>query len=191
MKKSLQEEDFKDFLKKIPVEIRKSMLNFELKVINTKDPKIRKLIKNKGSKIWGVIKLLDEIWDIKKPSAEKVKIIIRDYFGDILNGKTKKEAEEIVMGIEEYLRDTTGLKSEEWEKAKQELIKEGTIKKGVNMNIRELIKEKDRWEGERKGLKKGRQQVALNMLKEKADISFISKVTGLPANQIKKLKNGA
>ena len=191
LKKSLQEEDFKDLLKKIPVEIRKSMLNFELKVISTKDPKIRKLIKNKGSKIWGVIKLLDEIWDIKKPSAKKVKIIIRDYFGDILKGKTKKEAEEIVMGVEEYLRDTTGLKSEEWEKAKQELIKEGAIKKGVNMNIRELIKEKGHWEGEKKGLKKGRQQVALNLLKKKQNISFISEVTGLPAKEIKKLKNGS
>ena len=181
LKKSLQEEDFKDIYNKIPIEIRESMLNFKLKLINTKDPKIRKLIKNKGSKIWGVIKLLDEIWDIKKPSAKKVKIIIRDYFGEILNGKAKREAEEIVIGIEEYLRDTTGLKSEEWEKAKQELIDEGTIKKGVNMNIRELIKAKGRWEG--------REEVIINMLKEKADISFISKVTGLPAEEIKKLKS--
>ncbi|MDE0092577.1 MAG: hypothetical protein OXN83_04760, partial [Oligoflexia bacterium] len=115
----------------------------------------------------------------------------RDYFGEILKGKTKKEAEEIVMGVEEYLRDTTGLKSEEWEKAKQELIKEGAIKKGVNMNIRELIKEKGHWEGEKKGLKKGRQQVALNLLKKKQNISFISEVTGLPAKEIKKLKNGS
>ena len=181
LKKSLQEEDFKGFYNKIPVEIRESMLNFKLKIISTKDPKIRKLIKNKGSKIWGVIKLLDEIWDIKEPSAKKVKSIIKDYFGDILKDKTKKEVEEIIIGIEEYLRDTTGLKSEEWEKAKKELIDEGTIKKGVNMNIRELIKEKGRWEG--------REEVIVNMLKEKADISFISKVTGLPAEEIKKFKS--
>ena len=54
-------------------------------------------------------------------------------------------------------------------------------------DVREIIKEKGRWEGERKG----RQEVVLNMLKEKADISFISKVTGLSEKEIKKLKNGA
>ena len=55
------------------------------------------------------------------------------------------------------------------------------------MDIREHIKEKGRWEGRQEG----RQEVVLNMLKEKADISFISKVTGLSAKEIKKLKNGS
>ncbi len=66
-------------------------------------------------------------------------------------------------------------------------------------DVREIIKEKGRWEGERQGLKKGRQegrqeerqQVVLNMLKEKADIAFISKVTGLSEKTIRKLKNGS
>ena len=194
LKKSLQEEDFKDFFNKIPIETRKSMLNYELKIINTKDPKIRKIVKNKGSKIWGVIKLLDEVWDIKEPSAEKVKAIIKDYFGDILKGKTKREEEEIVIGIVEYLRDTTGLKLKEWEKAEKALREEGILKKGGVMNIRELIKEKGIWEGERKGRKEGRQeerqQVITKMLKKKLDISLISEVTGMPAKEIKKLKNG-
>ncbi len=60
-------------------------------------------------------------------------------------------------------------------------------------DVREIIKEKGRWEGERQGLKKGRQEgrqeVVLNMLKEKADIAFISKVTGLSEKTIRKLKN--
>ncbi|MCY4512989.1 MAG: hypothetical protein OXB86_04810 [Bdellovibrionales bacterium] len=63
-------------------------------------------------------------------------------------------------------------------------------------DVREIIKEKGRWEGERKGLKKGRQegrqeerqQVVLNMLQEKADIAFIAKVTGLSEKEIQKLK---
>ena len=166
-----------------------------MRIVNTKDPKIRKIVKNKESKIWGVIKLLDEGWDIKEPSAEKVQAIIRDYFGEILKGKTKRDAEEIVIGIVEYLRDTTGLKLKEWEKAEKALREEGILQKGGIMNIRELIKEKGIWEGERKGRKEGRQeerqQVIANMLKEKADISFISKVTGMPAKEIKKLKNGS
>ena len=190
-KKSLQEENFKDFFSEIPVETRKNMLNYELKIINTKDPKIRKIFKDKRSKIWGVIKLLDEVWDIKEPSAEKVKTIIRDYFGDILKGKTKREVDEIVIGIVEYLRDAAGLKLKEWQKAEQGLIEEGILKKGGVMNIREIIEEKGRWKGQKEGIRKGRQEVVLNMLKKKTDISFISEVTGLSVKEIKKLKNGA
>jgi len=67
------------------------------------------------------------------------------------------------------------------------------------MHIREHIKEKGRWEGLRKGRQEGiqkgrqeeRQQVVLNLLKEKIEVSFISKVTGLTEKEIKKLKNGA
>ena len=62
-------------------------------------------------------------------------------------------------------------------------------------DVREIIKEKGRWEGERKGLKKGRQErdkeVVLNMLKEKINVSVISKVTGLSEKAIKQLKNGS
>ena len=57
------------------------------------------------------------------------------------------------------------------------------------MNIRKLIKEKGRWEGFKKGHKEGQQEVVLNMLKEKTNISFISKVTGFSKEEIKKLKN--
>ena len=62
-------------------------------------------------------------------------------------------------------------------------------------DVREIIKEKGRWEGERKGLRKGRQEgrqeVVLNMLKKKLDISVISEVTGLTEKEIKKLKNSS
>ena len=41
------------------------------------------------------------------------------------------------------------------------------------------------------GLEKGIEQVALKMLKEKADKDFICKVTGFSADEIKKLENGS
>ena len=48
--------------------------------------------------------------------------------------------------------------------------------------------------GVKKGMQKGRQEerrnVILSMLKEKFDISDISKATGLPKAKILKLKNG-
>jgi len=69
-------------------------------------------------------------------------------------------------------------------------------------DVREIIREKGRFEGMRQGIRKGRQEglqegrqerdkeVVLNMLKKKAEISFISEVTGLSEKEIKKLKNG-
>ena len=38
------------------------------------------------------------------------------------------------------------------------------------------------------GLQKGRQELILNMLKEKADVQFIAKVTGLSVKEIKNFK---
>ena len=55
-------------------------------------------------------------------------------------------------------------------------------------DVREIIKEKGRWEGERKGRKERKKEIVLNMLKEKTDISFIAKVTGLSEKEIQKLK---
>ncbi len=114
-----------------------------------------------------------------------------------LKGKERRTVE---LRILEYLRDNTDLDLKTWEKAEKLLIEEGVLKQGGLMqDVREIIKEKGRWEGERKGLRKGRQEgrqerdkeVILNMLKEKADIAFIAKVTGLSENAIRKLKNGS
>ncbi len=52
-------------------------------------------------------------------------------------------------------------------------------------DVREIIKERGRWEGRQEG----RQEVVLNMLKKKLDISIISEVTSLSEKEIKKLKN--
>ena len=55
-------------------------------------------------------------------------------------------------------------------------------------------RQEGRQEGLEKGLEKGRheerQEVILNMLQAKTDVSFISKVTGLPKAEIIKFKNG-
>ena len=96
----------------------------------------------------------------------------------------------------EYLRDNTKLDLKTWEKAEKLLIEAGILKQGGFMqDVREIIKEKGRWEGQREGLRKGRQeerkQVVLNMLKEKINVSVISKITGLAEKEIKKLKNGS
>ncbi len=199
-KKSLQEEDFAPFFSKIPVESRKNMLNYEPKIINTQDPKIQKALKGGKFKGYSVIKLLSEIWSLKRnPTPLKIRDAYAE-FEEILKDLKGKERKTVELRILEYLRDNTELDSRVWEKAEKLLVEAGTLKKGGLMqDVREIIKEKGRWEGERKGRREGRQEgrqerdkeVVLNMLKEKADISFIAKVTGLSEKAIKKLKNGS
>ena len=193
--KSLQEEDMKSFFDEIPLESQKSMLNYEMRIINTKDPKVRKFFKSKGLECWGFIRLLNGIWDIKNPSKEKVRKIIKDYFGKELKGATKKKEEELALSVIRYLQSAGGLKKSVWQEAEKLLIKDKIIKGGTYMGVIESIREEGIEKGMQKGMQKGRQeerqQVALNMLKEKMNISVISKVTGVPAKEIKKLKNEA
>ena len=75
------------------------------------------------------------------------------------------------------------------------------------MNIREIIKEKGRFEGmllgrkkylqegmlagEQKGRQEKERQVIINMLQNKMDTSVICKATGLSEAEIKKFKNGS
>ena len=190
-KDSLQEEDFKDFFNKIPVETRKDMLNFNIRIINTKDPKVRKFFKNKGSECWGFIKLLDEIWDIKDPDIERVRYIIKTYFGKELKGATEEEETELILSVIRYLQSAGGLRKAVWQEAEKQLIKDKILKGGTYMGVVESIKEEGRQEGEIRGEKRKEKQFILNLLKKKADISFISEVTGLPEKEIKKFKNGS
>ena len=64
--------------------------------------------------------------------------------------------------------------------------REKGLKKGMSLLEQRL--ERERKKSLQEGLQKGQNQVILNMLKEKADLSFISKVTGLSEAEINKLK---
>ena len=193
-KKSLQEEDFKSFFSKIPVESRKNMLNYEPKIINTQDPKIQRAYKGKQFKGYGVIKLLSEIWSLKKTITPLKVTDAFVGFEDVLKGLKGQARKVAELRILEYLNDNTDLDLRMWEKAEKLLIEKGILKQGGLMqDVIETIKEKGRWEGRKEGIKEGRQErdkeVILNMLKEKMDIAFISKVTGLSEKAIRKLKN--
>ncbi len=187
-KKSLQEEDFGSFFKKIPMESRKNMLNYEPKIINTRDPKIQKALKAGEFKGYSVIKLLSDVWSLKKKITPlKVRDVYAE-FEEILKDLKGKERKTVELRILEYLRDNTGLDLKVWERAEKLLISEGILKQGGLMqDVWEIIKEKGRWEGRQARDR----ELVLNMLKEKANISFISKVTGLSEKAIKKLKNGS
>ena len=207
-KKTLQEEDFGEHLSKIPVEFQKLMLNYGIKILDAHSPGVQRAYKRLKSR--GAIKLLSEIWDIKRPSAERVKDIFVE-FKSFLKKAKEPQKKDTVLKILEYLQDNTGLDLKTWKKAERLIMEEGILTKGGVMDIREHIKEKGRWEGRKEGMKQGlqqgrqegkqegkqqgrqeeRQQVALNMLENKFKPSVICKITGLSEKEIKKLKNGS
>ena len=181
------------FFPRFLIESRKNILNYEPKIINTQDPKIRQAVKGRKFKGYSVIKLLSEIWSLKKkkPTVLKITDAFAE-FEEILKDLKGQKRRTVELRILEYLRDNTELDSKTWEKAEKLLIEAGILKQGGLMqDVREIIKEKGRWEGEREGRREGRKEVVLNMLKEKADISFIAKVTGLSEKEIQKLKNSS
>ncbi len=51
-----------------------------------------------------------------------------------------------------------------------------------------LIRNTERYEGEKKGIRKNKLETAKNMLKDKLDLNLISKYTGLSKSEIEKLK---
>ncbi|MDE0119118.1 MAG: Rpn family recombination-promoting nuclease/putative transposase [Bdellovibrionales bacterium] len=191
-KKSLQEEDFGPLFSRIPAESRKNMINYEPKIINTQDPKIRKAYKGRKFKGYSIINLLSEIWSLKKkPTVSKISEAYAE-FEEILKDLKGKERRIVELRVLEYLKDNTSLDAKTWEKVEKLLVEAGVLKQGGLMqDVLEIVKEKGRWEGRQEGRQEERQQVVLNMLKKKLDISVIAEVTGLSEKEIKKLKNGS
>ena len=172
----------KDFLK-IPVLSRKSMLDFKVKLLDANSPKLEKVFKSKEFKSRGALYLLREVWSGKRDLAFLRQVF--DLFQEVL-----KKRDDVTLSVAEYLAKGYKISPEVWRKAETEAVQRGLLKKGGFMDIRKHIEERGHQKGWRKGLKEGRQEVVLNMLKEKADIGFIRKVTGISEKEIKKLKNG-
>ena len=110
--------------------------------------------------------------------------------------------QDLLLIVWEYL-ESMGMSEHKWKELEEELVSEGVFKKGGIMNIREAILQRGIQEGRVEGLQEGRieglqegrqeerLEMVLNMLKKNAEISFISDVTGLSQDEIKKLKNGS
>ena len=177
---SFKEALFGDSLSKISLSWRKIMLDYELKLIDVHDKALKKLLKElKFKKSKGVLNLFAKIWTLKdkKKIKEEDLIKILSEFGVF----STKADNDLVLSIMNYFK-SAGVSDELWEKTEQEAFRKRIFtKKGGYMDVRENIREEGR-EAER-------QQVVLNLLKKKQNISFISEVTGLPAEEVKKLKN--
>ena len=181
------------YLSKIPVFFQANMLNYNLVLFDTNNPKIQRFFKDKKIKSRGALSALQRIWSLKKAVPE-----ILELFASF-SGFPERQKKDLFAGLSNYLNKARGISFDLLKKVEEKAIKEGILKKGGYMNFTEEIKKEAKQEGIQKGIQKGRQEgrqegiqkVVLKMLQEKADISFVSKVTGLSEKEIKKLKNGA
>ena len=174
-----------EILPLIPSSLAKNMLDYELRVLDTHDPRLEKVIADKNFKSRGFLSALKKVWSLKAEEEELNRVIA-------LFDNWPGDKEDLSLSVGDYLWSSVrGMTPKLWEKLEQEAVKKGIFLKGGYMNIREYIKEEGRQEGRQEGMQRGMQQVILNMLREKADIDFICKVTGLAEKEIKKLQNGS
>ena len=78
-------------------------------------------------------------------------------------------------------------------KSIEEVAEERGLQKGMHAGLQTGRAEgiqTGRAEGLQQGRQKERQQVILNMLQKRLDVSLISEVTGLSEEEIKRLQNG-
>ncbi|MBC6415747.1 MAG: hypothetical protein GDA46_05070, partial [Bdellovibrionales bacterium] len=91
-----------------------------------------------------------------------------------------------------------------WGATEKLLIEEGILTRGGLMqDVIGVIKEEGLQEGIQRGMQRGmekgmqkgrqegRKEIVLNMLKEKVEIAFISKITGFSKKEIEKIKKNS
>ena len=184
--KSLKKGLWGKILPKLPSSLSKSMLDCEIRVLDIRDRKVKRAIQDKTFKSRGFLNLLKEVWSLK-PDSEKLKkavLLFKNWHGD---------REDLTLTVGDYLQATvSGMTEKLLGELDQFAVEQGVFPKGGYMTAREYIREKARQEGIQQGRQEGIQRmqaVVCNMLRENADIAFISKVTGLSEAEIIKLQN--
>ena len=180
----------------------KDVLNFSARVIDTHDPKVDLAIKSEDFKSRGFLNILKRCWDLKLDEGllSEVLSLFNNWNGD---------RGDLLLSVGDCLWTMVpGMDKKLWSSLENRAVKEGIFKKGGFMDIREEIKERGRLEGwqkgqqegwqkgqqegwqkgQQEGWQKGQQEIVSNMLKKSADIAFISEMTGLSVDEIKKLK---
>ena len=170
-----------------------NMLNYKLRLVDLCDPEVQSEIQRRKLKTGCFLLLLGRIWELRANGWKGLKDILV-LVGKFCDEQDLLSEEDVLLIVWEYL-ESMGMSEHQSRELEEELVSEGVFKKGVIMNIREAILERGIQKGMQKGIQKGRQEerleMVLNMLKKDAEISFISDVTGLSQDEIKKLKNGS
>ncbi len=181
-----------------------NVLNFYPRILNLNTFGEKKMERLKTLKSGMALYLLKKIWYFKWPEDGKRML-------EWVQGLSNEEQHDLLLFGSEYIKDVCRVSQGELEKLELEALKTGILRKGGSMGLLEYVRQKKVREitqtatreglqkglqqGLEKGLQKGRQEaqqeLILNMLKAKADLSFISQVTGLSEQELKNLKNGS
>ena len=171
-------------------------INYGIRVLDTHDPRIERAIKDKNFRSRGFLNALKGVWSLKAEEGglKEALSLFDNWMGN---------RESLTLSVGDYLWSSVpGMTGELWRELEREAVRRGVFSKGGFMDIREHFKEEGRQEGIQKGMKRGMQkgmqkgrqegmqQVVLNMLKKQTDIAFISEVTGLSEEEIRKIQNG-
>ena len=154
---------------------KENVLGFKALVLNLQDEKVKKVAK--GLTIEAAVYILVNIWGINESKLIKAFQLSKTL--------TKSDRKEMTGWIGDYIRQHDP--SFTW-KYIQEIEKKALKKED---RVMDTLFAEVKASAHQEGRQEGRQEVILNMLRENADIAFISKVTGLPAKEIKKFKNGS
>ena len=189
--------DFHGYLNNFDGELREcfkdNVLNFRPRVLNIQSLDVKK---EAGSlTVRPILYIMRHIWDLDESK-------VRELF-TISEGLSAEDRRFLVDRAVDYIRRFDPHFSWEIVKEVDQTIKrkEGRVmtpllqisldeaqEKGWKLGQVDGRK-KGRQEGLQEGMQQGRQQVVLNMLKKQAEMAFISEVTGLSEEEIKKLKN--
>ena len=171
--------EFHDYLNRFKGKSRelfgRDVLNFRVRVINLKALDVEKL--SRALTIRPILYTLKHVRGFGSQNFVKLFELSQDL--------SKLTCESLIGKAVNYIyRCNPDIDPEEVKRIEKQVLKKED-------RIMESFIDKAVREGEEKGMQQGMQQVALNMLREKADIAFISKITKLPTAEIKKLKNGS
>ena len=196
--KSLQKGLWGNEITKIPLSLQKSMLNYDLRVLDTHTPEVVQAILDKRFKSRGFLNALRMAWDLKADEGELKELI------SLFDSWTGDRGDSFVLNLGDYLWSVVpGMNKKLWDQLEHSAVQQGLFNKGGYMDIREYMQERAReearqearqewWQkGRQEGRQEEKQEVVLNMLRKQADMVFISEVTGLSEEEIKKLKNGS
>ena len=178
---------------------RESMLEYRVRVLDVQDPGLRGVFEDKRVKSRGAFLLFKKAWGLKRMGEVELKGLVSLFWGVSSSGVKR---DQLLLSVVHYMR-SLGIGFDVWGKVERLLVNEGLFKKGGYMDIREHIKaegvregwqkgQQEGWQkGRMEGRQEGQQELILKMLEAKADMSLISRVTGLSEQKLKKLKNGS
>ena len=149
---SLEAVSLGDISAKIPLETRRDMVNYNLRLFNIHDPKVEKIFEDPEFKTRKALHLLKNIWDLK-PNLSDIEGAAHPFIKSVDSVSPLEKRTGLVLGMTRYLLQggIKGVDKALVEEFQKRGIIKGIIPEGGFMGPIELLKE----EGRQAGLQEG------------------------------------